>query len=303
MNSSDHFINQSYKKHALTFANYQRGASKEELAKKWLLQDNAGFWRLARMQKLVQPILHSDPNSTWLTVGDGRFGLDAQYIIKHGCSCLATDISDTLLIEAKQNNLIPDFHVENAESLSFSDNQFDYAFCKESFHHFPRPLIALYEMLRVSKKAIILIEPNDPLSIPSLFKILFYHFKKILKYILKKDLSEHHYEEVGNYIYKLSIKEITKIAIAQNFSAIAIKGINDIYVNGVENESLTENGPLLKKTKRRIFIYDLLCLLGLQDHLLISAVMFKLPPSNATIAALTKHKYTINHLPQNPHMK
>jgi len=254
------------------------------------------------MYNLVLPLLLSDPHTRWLTVGDGRFGLDAQYIMSNGSVCLATDISDTLLIEAKQKNLINDYQIENAEALSFDDNQFDYTFCKESFHHFPRPIIALYEMLRVSKKAAVLIEPSDPLTTPTPLKVLFQNFKKMVKFILKKDTRDHHYEEVGNYIYKLSIKEITKIAIAQNFSTIAIKGINDVYLSGVENEMVEDHGPLLKKTKGRIFLYDLLCLLRLQDHLLVSVVIFKSQPSKATIEALIKHRYTIIHLPQNPHM-
>ncbi|OFZ51019.1 MAG: hypothetical protein A2417_19775 [Bdellovibrionales bacterium RIFOXYC1_FULL_37_79] len=302
MSTFDPFIKQSYERHSEHLKCYQQGSAKEAHAQRWLLPNTVDSWRHKRMYDLVLPILKNDPNTTWLTVGDGRFGLDAQYIMSNGSACMATDISDTLLIEAKQKNLINDYQIENAEALSFDDNQFDYTFCKESFHHFPRPIIALYEMLRVSKKAAVLIEPSDPLTTPTPLKVLFQNFKKMIKFILKKDNSEHHYEEVGNYIYKLSIKEITKIAIAQNFSTIATKGINDVYLSGVENEMVEDHGPLLKKTKRRIFLYDLLCLLRLQDHLLVSVVIFKSQPSKATIEALIKHRYTIVHLPQNPHM-
>lgn len=58
------------------------------------------------------------------------------------------------------------YSVENAESLSFRDNEFEVAFCKEAYHHFPRPFLALYEMLRVASKAVVLAEPNDQIPRP-----------------------------------------------------------------------------------------------------------------------------------------
>jgi len=50
---------------------------------------------------------------------------------------------------------------ENIECLSARDKSFDIVYCKESLHHVPRPIIGIYEMLRVCKKAIIFIEPNE----------------------------------------------------------------------------------------------------------------------------------------------
>lgn len=77
-------------------------------------------------------------------------------------NCCPTDISEYLLAEARRRGLITKYALENAERLSFADQSFDYVFCKESFHHFPRPYQALYEMLRVAREAVLLIEPNDP---------------------------------------------------------------------------------------------------------------------------------------------
>ncbi|MCX7986598.1 MAG: class I SAM-dependent methyltransferase, partial [Bacteroidales bacterium] len=56
------------------------------------------------------------------------------------------------------------YRKENAEQLSVPDNSYDYVSCREALHHFPRPYLALYEMLRVSKKGIIIIEPIDILA-------------------------------------------------------------------------------------------------------------------------------------------
>ncbi|WP_158308790.1 methyltransferase domain-containing protein [Desulfocurvibacter africanus] len=78
----------------------------------------------------------------------------------------------------KPSDFIPEYSVENAEKLSFANGSYDYLLCKEAFHHFPRPMIALYEMLRVARKGIVLIEPNDN--------------------------GADGFEECGNYVYSLS---------------------------------------------------------------------------------------------------
>ena len=35
----------------------------------------------------------------------------------------------------------------------FEDNSFDIVFTKESMHHWPRPYLGIYEMLRVAAKS------------------------------------------------------------------------------------------------------------------------------------------------------
>jgi SAM-dependent methyltransferase len=50
---------------------------------------------------------------------------------------------------------------QNMEKLTFSNRSFDLVFVKEAIHHIPRPILALYEMLRVAKKGVIFIEPQE----------------------------------------------------------------------------------------------------------------------------------------------
>ncbi|MGH2820956.1 MAG: class I SAM-dependent methyltransferase [Actinomycetota bacterium] len=50
---------------------------------------------------------------------------------------------------------------ENCESLSFPTASHDLVFCKEGLHHLARPVLGLYEMLRVCRKAAIFIEPYE----------------------------------------------------------------------------------------------------------------------------------------------
>jgi SAM-dependent methyltransferase len=54
--------------------------------------------------------------------------------------------------------------VENGESLSFDSGSFDLVFCKESLHHLARPVLGLYEMLRVCRRAALWIEPYETLA-------------------------------------------------------------------------------------------------------------------------------------------
>ena len=128
----------------------------------WKNKKTVDFWRHERMYSCLSPILSSYPSSSWLTVGDGRYGTDANYILSKGeKDVLATDISDTYLKIAYEEGFINKYKVENAEQLSFSNDSFDFVLCKESYHHFPRPMVALYEMIRVARKGVILIEPQD----------------------------------------------------------------------------------------------------------------------------------------------
>ena len=56
------------------------------------------------------------------------------------------------------------YHKENCENLSFASQSFDLVFCKEGLHHLARPVQGLYEMLRVSRKAVIFVESYDGLG-------------------------------------------------------------------------------------------------------------------------------------------
>jgi len=87
-----------------------------------------------------------------LTVGDA-YGHDANYLIDNGVqNVIASDISDEFLAVSKEVGIVEQYSAENAENLSFENNSIDYILCKETYHHFPRPYAALYEMIRVAKK-------------------------------------------------------------------------------------------------------------------------------------------------------
>jgi SAM-dependent methyltransferase len=56
------------------------------------------------------------------------------------------------------------YQIENSEHLSFDSRCFDFVLCKESLHHLARPVLGLYEMLRVCRRAALIIEPHETLA-------------------------------------------------------------------------------------------------------------------------------------------
>ena len=97
MSRTRSFQEKSYERHSEHFREYSFRGEKETHAKTWFRKDTVDAWRHQRMYQALDPILHSDPKANWLTIGDGRFGKDAKYILEKNCNALASDISDILL--------------------------------------------------------------------------------------------------------------------------------------------------------------------------------------------------------------
>ena len=292
----------SYQTHEKHFCEYACGGKKAKHSKTWFEDDTVDAWRHKRMYKSLDPLLKAFPTASWLTVGDGRFGKDAHYIQEMGVKVLATDISDILLKEAKEIGYIDDYSKENAEALSFSDEEYDFVFCKESYHHFPRPMIALYEMLRVAKTGIVLIEPNDQYVASTFMNVLFTNFKDFIKNVLYKNNMKHGFEQSGNYIYSISKREIEKVALGMNFKAVAFKGTEDHYLEGVEYEKATKSSKLFNKVKLVIGLFDLLTKLKLKQSGLLTAIIFKEELQPPLKENLLSDGYEVIVLPENPYI-
>ena len=305
MNSKRNFEEVCYERNSENFNECILGGKDANFSRTWLETDTVEAWRHQRMYQTIDPILKTEPEAKWLTVGDGRYGNDAKYILDKGCEALPTDISDVLLKEAKELGYIADYRKENAEFLTFKDSEFDYVFCKESYHHFPRPMIALYEMLRVARKGVVLIKPNDK-SINNYYskfsEKFFRNLKDLLKTLIKRETTKDGYEELGNYVFSISRREIEKVALGLNYKMVAFKGINDAYVKGVENEKLSVNGPLQKQVKKSISIKNLLVKIGFTDYYLLTAIIFKQEPSKNLLHNLSINGFEIVKLPANPYI-
>ncbi|MFD2207941.1 class I SAM-dependent methyltransferase [Kiloniella antarctica] len=289
--------------------------SRAEIQKSWFRDDTVDVWRNTRMYDSVDCFNHR-PELSFLTVGDGRFGLDAIRISQKGFNNVtATDISDALLSQAKEKGLISKYLIENAESLSLPDDSYDVVFCKESYHHFPRAPLALYEMLRVCKLATILIEPRD-IDIGTIcmsFTKTLRHLLSIMRFKLfpswqktptntelYSDGAKADYETSGNYIYSLSPREVEKIALGSNMPAVAFKGIGDFYIKGGEFAEL--DSAIGKAIMTKIDSQEKAFRAGSRATAMLASIIFKVMPDEETCMRLEAEGYYVKKLPRNPYI-
>lgn len=190
---------------------------------------NMGYWKGAFDEKFddtkrhhvmlasVLPLVELLNPLTILTIGDNR-GRDAAFFkSKLGCHVTASDLDTSKLEPAVLDGFIDSCKIIDVEKIELSSNSVDLVIVKESFHHWPRPMLGFYEILRVSKLGVILIEPYD----------VFYG-EKNLPYLSGGDYSDQ-YEEVGNYLYRISLREIIKSAWSLYLDKVVAIGFNDPY--------------------------------------------------------------------------
>jgi len=307
----------SHRLHAEAWERDAADSSRSERRESWFRTDTADYWRHLRMYEAAKAFLHN-PHSRWLTVGDGRFGLDAIRLRRLGfSSVLPSDIGGALLEESRQRKLIDTYAIENAESLSFSDESFDLVFCKESYHHFPRPALALYEMLRVAREAVVLIEPRDslidhgptraigPSGILAALKTWFRDRRGIPHPALSRDrlymvANDAGYEEAGNYLYTISSREMQKVALGLNLPVLALKGLNDAYFDGLEAIPASETSTLFKSMQRSIEEADQRNAGGRSATSMLMVILFKTSPTTETLRFLAEYDWLVIDLPRNP---
>ncbi|WP_221394108.1 class I SAM-dependent methyltransferase [Dyadobacter sp. NIV53] len=257
-------------------------------------------WIHSRLLAMVNPLVTE--KKSWLTVGDG-YGFDANFFYEKGLDVTATDISDTFLPLSQRHGLFEKYSVENAENLTFADNSFDYIFCKEAYHHFPRPYMAVYEMLRVAKEGVVLVEPHDPISkMPLLLALRNILDRRDTTLLQKYWKNRYSFEEVGNYVFKLSEREIDKLANGIGLPMVAFKGINNNYYNAAAgHEKADDSSSAFKKIKSKLALHNFLTRLSLMPSQVLCAVIFKRTPSEQVIEAMKKDGFQIHVFPVNPY--
>lgn len=109
--------------------------------------------------------------------GDG-FGMEAFRDLCpeiHGC-----DRSPQML---KMNPALADRLTQcDAYQLPYEDNRFDLVYCTELLHHIARPVEVVKEMARVSKRAVLICEPNCFNPAMALFGSLLPHERGLLRF-------------------------------------------------------------------------------------------------------------------------
>jgi SAM-dependent methyltransferase len=254
-------------------------------------------WRHDRMLKSLMPLIKAYPKAKWMTIGDGEYGSDANFLIKNGIDALSTSINDDRLRITSERGFISNYQIENAEKISFSDNSFDIVLCKESYHHFPRPPIAFYEMLRVAKLAVVLIEPQESGN-----KKIFNYIKNFIKIVLRNDKSTL-FEPSGNYIYRVNIREIEKMMTSLNYEVIAIKRINDFYHPKLSHGEAIKLSFSFFITQLGIYLQNIFSFLKFCDYGLAIIIGFKQVPPEKLRINFRRKGFQIIYLFKNPYLK
>lgn len=243
-------------------------------------------------------------NASWLTVGDA-YGHDANYLIENGVqNVIASDISDEFLAVSKEVGIVEQYSAENAENLSFENNSIDYILCKETYHHFPRPYAALYEMIRVAKKGIVIIEPQDPIMKMPFLLFMNNVLEKIKHGLVNKIWKNRFsYEAVGNFVYKVSEREMEKFAAGINLPMVAIKNFNpNFWFPGSEKIPAIKSEKKFRKILFQKGLRDLLSNFGIIPSQSLSIIIFKTLPEIELRESLKKDGYKLIEIPKNPYL-
>jgi 2-polyprenyl-3-methyl-5-hydroxy-6-metoxy-1,4-benzoquinol methylase len=254
--------------------------------------DNLRHVRLLRM--VAGRLAAAYPESSWLSVGDGHYGADAIRMAAQGVRVHASSLTDATLRISHQNGWIVEYSAQNAERMDLPDSSYDFVLCKEAYHHLPRPPIAFYEMLRVAKTAVVLIEPNR--RSPTLLGFVRTAFKLATGRSIMAE-----YEPSGNYIFRLSVPELIEMARALDLPAVAWTHYNDFYHPRWFNE------PRASMFERYLFrvglvVQDTLCGLRLMSPGGVACAVFKTPPSSDLIRRLRSQNIRVRLLRRNPYL-
>lgn len=115
-------------------------------------------------------------------------------------------------------------------------------------------------------------------------------------------IHEPRYEPAGNYVYTISKREIEKVALGLNLECVAMKGMNDCYIEGVEYEAISDNGPIFKEIKRNINELDKTASKKPESFGLLIAVIFKEKPNEQCIRLLQNVGFEIRPTRKNPYL-
>jgi len=264
-------------------------------------KNNVAYWLQQLFFSCLDPLLDRKDQS-WLTVGDA-YGFDAQYILNSGNKALATDLNTDFLNVALKEGIINSCAAENEEKLSREDNSFDFVLCKESYHHFPRPYAAMYEMIRVARSGVVVMEPQDPVTKMPLLLMLSNLFAQNGQFINKLWKNRFSFEPVGNFVYKVSEREFEKLAAGLGLPMVGFKKINPNYwLKGAESISTDQYSRQFLIIKMKKLLFDTLFRLRIMPSQVLTTVIFKQLPDEHTINLLKKSGYHLVYIPQNPYL-
>ena len=291
MSVQDSQIEGSYNRHAEHEAQV---VLEERLPSCFSNVDSVDAWRHRRMHASVLPLVRACPQASWLTIGDGNYGSDAYFLSQEGADVVASSLTESSLLAAKKLGYLSHVASVNAENIQFPDNSFDFVLCKEAYHHFPRPAIAFYEMLRVARIGVVLIEPLDGQG-----RALSW-LKVTLKRILRGKTNIENFEKTGNFIYRVNQAEMEKMLTSLNYRSLAIRRFNDCYLSWASSSTFKPKSWGFGVTAAGIALQTLLCRLRLLDYGLATVICFKSYLKPEIRRELLASSYEVRDLPKNP---
>lgn len=257
--------------------------------------DSIDAWLHTRMYNTITPLIEGYRDSSWLTVGDGKYGSDGYFLKSNGVDVTASSLSDVTLVHAQKLGYLDKILALNAEHIDADDGSYDFVLCKGAYHHFPRPPVAFYEMLRVCRKGMVLIEPNESSKKP------LNYLKILIKKALNKDASG--FEPSGNYIYKIDMREIARMMTALNYEVLSYSRFNDFYHPKLADHAFNNYSFPTLATRAGLMVQNVLCALKLLNYGMITTIVFKEKPSDNILHQLSENRFTHIQLPINPYRK
>jgi ubiquinone/menaquinone biosynthesis C-methylase UbiE len=224
-------------------------------------KDNlTSFLRYRRLKKsldYIDSIYTKETTRNWkvLIICCGP-GSEGSFFIDNGFNNVTiSDYSlNALEVSKKLNNNLKAF-VLNAEAIALDDNSFDLCVVQDGLHHLTRPALGFTEMLRISKSAIIVIEPYNSL---------------VGKFWGKE------WEEVGdsiNYVFRWDLNMINQVV-----KSYLLKDYTSIKVFRIWDHSLTilkfiKFLPEFAKLLTAKFIYKFLSIFNSLGNMMICVVI------------------------------
>lgn len=229
-----------------------------------------------RFEKVLQRCVHSmglDLLSDVLVVGgsaeDGR--------TLHRVGFTRVTLSNLLDPRPSEQSDLDDAEMHtvrvDAESMELADNSYDVVLAHEMLHHCRSPHKALLEMLRVSRKYVILLEPNNSFAMRMLLRLRF-SFPYELPAVIASGFQTGGVRDssIPNYIYRwnaMDVYQTTASYLAESEFGLYTQGYWDFNVDEAElrRRSETRIGSVTKILSPRIFLAGLHSFQAMANHI------------------------------------
>jgi SAM-dependent methyltransferase len=160
----------------------------------------------------------------------------------------------------------------DAEAMELADKSYDLVLAHEVLHHCRSPHKALLEMLRVSRRHVILLEPNNSLAMRLLLKLRF-SFPCELPAVIASGFQTGGARDssIPNYIYRWNAMELyqaTASYLAESEFDLYTREYWDFNVDEVElrRRSETRIGSVTKILSPRALLAGLHCFQAIANH-------------------------------------